>query len=131
MTDDNEFFDRIRENADQVLAVARDLTGEEISFNREGVEWLDGYIRRQRETGDPTKFEGLAISLGSFLGECIICTHGGQWARMDGMVGVKFDDKNAAFPFAKASKHLDNGDGDNVLSFFNSIPTIYRGKIKS
>ena len=131
MSDDNELFENIRHNGDLVLSEARKLTGDAgIGFNHAGVEWLDGFIRRQREGGDPKNVEALVSTLGSFLGECIIRTHGGQWARMDGMVGVKFDDKSAAFPFAKASKHLNNGDEDSVLSFFKMIPKIRKGEFK-
>ena len=37
-----------------------------------------------------------------------------------------FDAKNAAYPFAKVAKQLENGASDSVLSFYNAIPTLFR-----
>jgi hypothetical protein len=39
---------------------------------------------------------------------------------------VRFDAKNAAFPFAKVAKQLENGSADSVLSFFTAIPMVFR-----
>lgn len=154
MSGDDELYEQIRKFADFVLSEARELTGDdEIGYNHAGVNWLDGIIQRQREVIDPKNFETLTNSFGSFLGECIIHSYGGEWTRDGEDIGVKLDGKNTrfplaktskhhengdensvagftAYPFAKVIKHLEYGDEDSVLSFFEMIPVFLR-KIKS
>jgi protein-S-isoprenylcysteine O-methyltransferase Ste14 len=120
--------DRIRANAAMVVDVARDQLGEDVGYDEAGVRWLDGYIQRQHEQGDPAERPGLVNTLGSYLGECIVRAHGGEWAQMDGAWGVRFGDADAAFPFAKVAKQLDGGAGDSVLGFFTAIPAIFAGR---
>lgn len=126
MADELQMVDRIRANAELVVTVAAKQLGEAVGYDEAGVRWLDGYIQRQHEQGDPTKREGLTSTLGSFLGECIVRSYGGAWAEMDGSWCVRFDDRNAAYPFAKVSKHLEHGAEDSVLSFFTIIPVLFR-----
>jgi hypothetical protein len=116
----------IRANAELVVSIARDRLGQELNFDEPGVRWLDGYIQRQHEAGDSTSRDGLVNTLGSFLGECIIRCFGGEWANIDGSWCVRFDAKNAVFPFAKVAKQLESGSSDTVLSFFTVIPIVFR-----
>ena len=80
-------------------------------YNRESVAWVEGYIERQRTRSDltPETLDGMAQVLGSFLGQC-------------------FDDSNAAYPFNKVRKQLQNGaDGsDSILAFFDSIGPLFK-----
>jgi hypothetical protein len=115
----------IRANAALVVSIARDQLGQELNFDEQAVRWLDGYIQRQHEAGEPTSRDGLVNTLGSFLGECIIRSFGGVWAYADGSWCVRFDAKNAVFPFGKVAKQLENGSVDSVLSFFTIIPGVF------
>lgn len=126
MADDLPMVDRIRANAEMVVSVAAKQLGAAVGYDEAGVRWLDGYIQRQHEQGNPANREGLVSTLGSFLGECIIRTFGGQWAEVEGSWCVRFDDRNAAYPFAKVGKHLEQGAEDSVLSFFTVIPVVFR-----
>ena len=119
-------IDRIRHNAALVQSVARDQLNIEVDFDRAAVEWLDGYINRQHEQGDPSNIDGLVSTLGSFFGECMVRTYGGAWAQDDHGWCVRFDAENAAFPFSKVKKHLLNGPDDSVLSMFDAIPVIFQ-----
>ncbi len=130
MPDDLPMVDRIRANAELVVSVARDQLGEKVWYDEAGVRWLDGYIQRQHEQGNPANRDGLVSTLGSYLGECIIRSFGGAWVEVDGSWCVRFDDRNAAYPFAKVGKQLENGDGDSVLSFFTIIPVVFRRQEK-
>ena len=125
MSDEMSMVEKIRANAEFVIATAEEQLDEEVGYDEYGVQWLDGYIQRQHEHGDPKIREGLVSTLGSYLGECIIQSFGGEWANLDGRWGVRFDARNAAFPFAKVKKHLENGAGDSVLSFFKTIPVLF------
>jgi hypothetical protein len=116
----------IRANADLVVSIARDRLGQELSFDEEAERWLDGYIQRQHEGGDPASRDGLINTFGSLLGECIIRSYGGEWACVDGSWCLRCDEKNAVFPFAKVAKQLENGSADAVLGFFTIIPIVFR-----
>lgn len=75
----------------------------------------------------PQGEESIVTTLGSFLGECIIRSFGGEWSMCDGAWCVRLDEKNAVFPFAKVAKQLENGPGDSVFSFFSVIPILFPG----
>jgi hypothetical protein len=123
---DKSAIEAIRSSAALVVSVARDQLGHGLAYDEKAVHWLDGYIQRQHENGEPRVRDALVNTLGSFLGECVIHSFGGEWALVDGTWSVRFDETNAVFPFAKAVKHLENGSEDSVLSFFTLIPILYR-----
>jgi hypothetical protein len=122
--------EQIRENAQLVIDRFRQLRELKLEFgyNRESVEWLDGFIERERRreniSSDGTA--KLAQVLASYLGECIIHTHGGEWKEQEGQWGVFFDDFNAVFPFNKVFKQFRNGREDSILSFFESIGPVFK-----
>ena len=119
-------IDNIRHNAELVQSLARDQLNVDVNFDRAGVEWLDRYATRQHEHGDPDNVEGLVSTLGSFFGECIVHTYGGEWSQDENGWCVQFDENDAAFPFAKIEKHLRNGPEDSVLSMFDTIPLVFK-----
>lgn len=130
MSDDDEVIKRIRANSARVLSMAKDL-GASVGFDQGGVEWLDGFIQRQHEQGNAEIRDNLTQVLGSFLGECIVRSFGGAWAKVNGSWAVRFDDRNWAYPFTKVSKHLNNGAeaGDSVLGFYASIRTLFKQSV--
>src|SRR4030095_11778686 len=99
-------------------------------FDAPSVQWLEGFIERQRIREDvgPEFVSKMVSGLGSYLGECIVRSYGGQWALGNDGWRVQFDDKNAAFPFAKVQKQFANGKdaGDGVYGFFTAIPILFR-----
>lgn len=127
MLENQAMIDKIKQNAQLVIQIAESQLNTRIGFDCEGVEWLDGYIQRQHEFGNPENHEALANTLGSFFGECIINTYGGDWTHTEYGWGIGFDNGNAAFPFAKVAKQLENGANDSVLGMFNSIPVLFAG----
>jgi hypothetical protein len=126
MTDADALIQRIRANAALVVSVAAKEVGTSIGYDQVGVEWLNGYIQRQHEQGDPGERNGLVQTLGSYLGECIVHSLGGEWASANGTWAIRFDAGNAAFPFAKVRKHLDRGADDSVLGFYKSVAVLFR-----
>jgi hypothetical protein len=122
--------DAILANARLVIDQLGPLSGlgARFGYNRESVEWVEAFIERQRvrpEFKAETQARMVQV-LGSFLGECIIHTYGGEWREKDGDWGVFFDASNAAFPFSKVGKQFDNGmeSGDSILSFFDAIGVV-------
>ena len=117
--------DQIRHNAALVLSMARNDLDQDIGYDEAGVRWLDGYVQRLHERGDTELNAKLVSNLGSFLGECIVQSHGGIWTEMDGQWGVQFDERNAVYPFNKVSKQLESGGEDSILSLFTTIPILF------
>jgi len=128
MSDNMSVVDKIRANAELVAGVAADELKTDVGYDEAGVRWLDAFIQRHHEKKDPELNRSLVSTLGSYLGECIIQTFGGSWAQVDGSWAVRFDERNAAFPFAKVAKQLDNGAEDSVLSFFTMTPILFKKK---
>jgi hypothetical protein len=124
--------DRIRANAELVIQQLGPLSGLEFGYNAESVGWVDGFIERQRNRSDIDKDtkDGLVNTLGSFLGECIIRCFGGHWQNADREWCVRFDDKNAVFPFSKVRKQFTNGPEDSIKSFFEVIPLVFKKTIQ-
>ena len=117
--------EQIKILAHNLISTLAEMLGVNLSYDRASVEWLDGYIERLRPTLDESSVNGLANSIGSFLGECIIANHGGVWREAHGTWGIYFDEENAVYPFAKVQKHLLNGAGDSILSFYEVIPVVF------
>lgn len=117
--------DLLRENAALVLSTARNDLQQDIGYDEAGVRWLDGYVQRLHERGDTELNAKVVSTLGAYLGECIIQSHGGAWAELDGQWGVQFDERNAVFPFNKVSKQLTAGAEESVLSLFTVIPVVF------
>jgi hypothetical protein len=130
---DIETIKRIRANAEMVIQELRPLSRMDFGYNRESVEWLEGYIERLRLSGtfqvEETKNK-LSGMFGSFLGECVIRCYGGHWAQHDGIWCVDFNGNNCVFPIGKTWKQMDNGLEDGIGSFFRGIAVVYAGRVR-
>ncbi len=119
--------EQIKQLAENLISTCAETLGVSLRYDRVSVEWLNGYIERIRPHLDESSVNGLANSVGAFLGECIIANYGGQWRESEGGWGVFFsesDERDAAFPFNKARKQLLYGAEDSILSFYNVLPVI-------
>jgi hypothetical protein len=117
--------EQMKELAQKLISTLSEQLGVSLKYDRASVEWMDGYIARIRPSLEVSAIIGLSNSIGAFLGECIIANHGGQWRETEETWGVYFDEENAAYPIAKAQKHLLNGSGDSILSFYDVIPLVF------
>lgn len=118
-------LENIRRNAELVVKVFAENNNVNLDFDENSVEWLDGYIERNRENFDEETINRLVGVLGSFLGECICRNFGGEWSQDENGLAVKFDENNAVFPFNKIEKQFRNGAEDSILSFYQTIPVIF------
>lgn len=111
-----------------VEVMSKDV-GVELGYTQESVEWADGYVERLRQSVDAETASQVSKFVGAFLGECIIANYGGAWREGEGTWGVYFDEKNAAFPFAKVQKQFENGAEDSILGFYEVIPVVFADSI--
>jgi len=117
--------DRIRANAELVRRVALENMNVEISYDLDGVRWLNGFIDRQRNEATEEVKRKLSGTLGSYLGECIRQTYGGEWIQ-DPEFGwsVRIKGGFSVFPFNKVQKQLAADDGESVLGLFTAIDPL-------
>ncbi len=117
--------EKLRLNAEIVFEHLSQHAGFELGFNEESVEWIDGFVERQRvrEGFEPG---GMINTIGSFLGECMCRELGGEWKQQsNGQLAVQFSSGTAAFPFNKVQKHFDNGEEDSIFSFYQSTRVLF------
>lgn len=99
-----------------------------LDFDVKSVEFVEGFIERNRGAFVKGESSGLVNSIAAFLGKCIIENYGGDWD-MDAdsnAICVAFDAGNKIFPFAKVAKQFENGTEDSVHSFFELIPLVFK-----
>lgn len=115
-------------NAALVVETLSAPAGFALGYDERSLEYVDGYLERMRAGADEGLRRALLAALGSYLGECIRRTYGGRWTLRDGSWAVQFDAGNAAFPFSKTAKQLDEGHagGQSILGFFSSIPRLMK-----
>jgi hypothetical protein len=126
----------IERNAALAVANFGPLVDFEFGLDRRSVEWVDGFIERQRVRTDldPTAPGGLVDVLGSFVGACLVAETAGRWhAHPEHGVGVRFPDGSVCFPFAKVRKQFADGNegGESVSSFYRlAVDYVATGKLK-
>jgi hypothetical protein len=118
---------KLRLNADLIIEHLSPAAGFQLALDERSVEWIDGFIERQRsrEDFDLAASDGLAQKLGSFLGECMCNELGGEWKQLDEGIAVVFSQGNAAFPITKVRKQFASGAEDSILSFYQSAATVF------
>jgi len=117
----------LRHTAAAVIEQLGPLSGIEFGLNRDSVEWVTGFIERQRARPDfdNDTISGLTGAIGSFLGESIIAATGAQWEWSEeyGQWSIALGGNNAAFPFGKVHKQLESGleGGESIISFYDIV----------
>jgi hypothetical protein len=119
--------EKFRELAEKLISTLSAQSGVTLGYDGPSVEWVDGFIERQRVRFPGAEADGLVNVIGAFVGECVMANYGGRWRRDEHGWGVFFDDGNAAYPFANVRKQFDNGreGGDSVHSFYETIGVIF------
>ena len=99
---------KIFANAELVRQVAKDQLAVTVNYDEAGVRWLNQFIDGQRAGASEAVRDNLVHTLGSFLGECIRQTHGGQWAAAPDSAFwlIRFSDGTSAYPFNLVRKQL-------------------------
>jgi len=115
----------IEQNARVVVEVMSEDLGAPFDFNRKSVEVLDAYIEKHRTSFDDTTREELISLFGSFLGETIIKTYGGDWRyNTEFGWGVELPARVTVFPFNTTRNHFDLGEEDSIVALFALVPSL-------
>ena len=118
-------IERIKANAEIVIKTFSENNDVNLGYDEESVVWIDGYIERNREKWNEATIESLSSVLGSFLGECIRRNFGGEWEMTEYGLAIAFSGGNAAYPFNKINKQIQNGSDDSIAGFYNSISIFF------
>jgi len=113
--------EKFQKNADLAVRSIREEHGVELTFDADGVEWIDDHINRLSGRLAPEFLHPYVDVLGAFLGESLIRTYGGAWVERDGEWGVQITEHVWAAPFTKTFKQFTNGPRDSVASLFGVI----------
>jgi hypothetical protein len=70
-------LEMIKANAELAVKTVRAELGADLTYGREGVEWLDSHLNRLRGHLSEAVQAGVVNVMGSYLGECIVHGHGG------------------------------------------------------
>ncbi|SDK61563.1 hypothetical protein SAMN05421874_10975 [Nonomuraea maritima] len=114
------------------------LSDVEFGLNEESVEWVEGFIERQRcrPDFDLEQASGLVGVLGSFLGACIASATGGRWHKLDQDRGwgVLLPDGSTVFPVTKVRKQFRDGleGGETITSLYQvAVEFVATGKLQA
>jgi hypothetical protein len=131
-----EEIERIRQLAARVVVELKAVSGINFGFNRESVEWVEGFIERYRRSkpGNSEPPSGLVNSFGAFLGESIALSTNErwEWSSEVNAWGILFSNGNWVFPFAKVMKQFENGieHGESIASFYDiAVDYVATGKL--
>jgi hypothetical protein len=83
-------LEEIREQGEKIRAFFKGKFPElELDNTPSTVEWIEGYISRNRDVFSEERRYGWAIAFGYMVGETIIAVHGGNWSHDEenGFVG--------------------------------------------
>lgn len=119
-----EIMQIVEKNIALVKGQAESLLQHEVGFDREAVKWLDDYIIQRREKFQ--KSSGAAELFGCFYGECVKQVYGGKWLFFDGDLVVRLPVVDIAFVISHVKKHIDNEEGDSILSKFDVIGVLIK-----
>lgn len=124
-------IDRIKSNAAWVVQNYGPQSGlAEFGYDAPSVEYVEGFIERQISTITESEesIQKFVSFIGSFLGECIVATYGGEWSA--GREGPGITIKHGEHvhflkPFEKVHKRIVNGPEDNIYVYFaDFIPHV-------
>lgn len=125
----------IANNVKLALSELGRLCGDEFGLDDASVDWVDGFIERQRVRADVQRDPGALLSvIGSYLGEAIIVATGGHWAEdAQAAIVVEFANGDWCAPFAKVAKQFEVGHagGESIAEFYDfSVNFVATGKIR-
>lgn len=116
-------FEEIKDSGEKTKVHFNEKLDAHLTNDRASVEWIDGYIQRNREVLSPERYVGWSIAFGYLVGEAMIKEYGGAWEydeTIDEWMVDLGESLGFANPIGKAYKCLAQPP-DSVLSFFDVI----------
>jgi hypothetical protein len=105
------------------------IFGIKLDFDEDSILKLDGLIQQSWPDEPPKMIDSVIILFGSFLGEAIKNTLGGEWAELDGQWFIRLSDAQINV-FNKVKKRLLNGEEDSISYFYRMLKQMKEKKIR-
>ena len=116
-------------NAEVFTAVVLDRYGVTLSHDREGVLLLERFLNTRRGDMAEDAVTGLVDLAGSFLGESILQTHGGDWVDGHEHPFVEIEPGRLSDPFWMVESHLRHRAAYSVTVLFDAIGATSRVRV--
>ena len=118
---------QIKKNAQWVIDNFGPQSGlAQFGYDAQSIAYLDAFIDRQGESfrASPQGIDRIVSLLGSFVGEAVIATYGGDWEQNDSGLSIVIRSSGQVHfvqPFQKIHKRLTNGQEDNLEFYFATL----------
>jgi hypothetical protein len=115
---------QIKKNAQWVIDNFGPESGvPQFGYNAQSVAYLDTFLDRQGESlrASDQSTDRIVSLLGSFLGEAIIASYGGNWQQSEAGIAIVLESGAQVHfvnPFHKILKRLTNGQEENLHAYF-------------
>jgi len=114
----------IRHNAALVQERMGPLSKVDFSnFSEESIEWLDGFIERNRKNGPTEKLEQV---IAAYVGEAIRVNFKCEWVGVNEGIGLQCPGEVTVLPLNKVSKQFESGHEHSVYDFYRLVPTLIK-----
>ncbi|HOX97082.1 MAG TPA: hypothetical protein PL066_01850 [bacterium] len=94
--------------------------GIELNYDEESILKLDNIIQESWPDKPPIQIDNVIVLFGSFLGEAIKQTLGGEWVETEQGLGIKIGDATIMV-FTKIKKRLLNGMEDSISYYYKNL----------
>jgi hypothetical protein len=103
--------------------------GIELNFDEKSILELDHLIQEAWPEEPPVQIDNVIVLFGSFLGEAIKQTLGGEWVQTEQGWGIKIGDANLMV-FTKVKKRLLNGMEDSISYYYQAMKGMLKNDFK-
>jgi hypothetical protein len=112
------------------IDTTKQIMGIELKFDEESILKLDDLISSAWPDNPPVQLDNVVLTFGSFLGESIRQTLGGEWVQTETSYGLKIGDATANV-FSKVRKRFLNGMEDSLSYYYLSVRKLLAEDFKS
>ncbi|MEW6408352.1 MAG: hypothetical protein AB1465_06730 [Patescibacteria group bacterium] len=120
---------QFRQYAQIHIDTTKQSLGVELGFDEQSILKLDNLIQEAWPDQPPAQLDNVVLLFGSFLGEAIKQTLGGEWIQTEQGWGIKIDDATLMV-FTKVKKRLLNGMEDSISYYYQSTKGMLKNNFK-
>ena len=121
--------DQFRQYAQIHIDTTKQSFDVDLDFDEKSILELDNLIQKAWPDQPPIQIDNVILLFGSFLGEAIIKTLGGEWVNTEQGWGIKIGDATLMV-FTKIKKRLLNGMEDSISYYYQSTKGMLKNNFK-
>ncbi len=111
------------------IETTKESFGVKLGLDEASILKLDDLIQEAWPDQPPVQIDNVITLFGSFLGEAIIHTLGGEWVETDQGWGIAIGDATLLV-FTKIKKRLINGMEDSISYYYQSAKSMLENNFK-